>query len=124
MVKGNIHFEEAVISWCNVLQNSIIIKYCSAAEVSWSEKCYPKKCHIIMILTVFTSKNDNFNAKMIIPTNHKYYNICPNNYNMIFDHMGLPYIPVNCSYLLCVKHIEPTRYEMCHTNKFDLLLFI
>lgn len=53
MVKGNIHFEEAVISWSNVLQYCIIMKYCSAAEVSWSEECYPKKCYIIMILIIF-----------------------------------------------------------------------
>lgn len=105
MVKGNIHFEEAVISWSNVLQYCIIIKNCSAAEVSWSEKCYPKKCHIIMILTIFfTRENDNFNSKMIIPTNHKYYNICPNNYNMILDHMVQPYSNELFIFVVCEAH--------------------
>ena len=63
---------------------------CNCADMPDVRKCLfskPYKCHIIMFLIVFISKNVNSDAKIIIPTHRESYctrNICHNSCNDFF----------------------------------------
>lgn len=51
-----------------LLINSIIMKYCEAADLQIFYKC-----PIFVILTAFFRENENSDAEMIIFTNHESY---------------------------------------------------
>lgn len=60
-----------------------ILKYCSAAEVSWPRICI--RCYIILVLITFFCENENYDANLIIHTTCKSdlnRNTCQDDHNL------------------------------------------